>query len=74
MPLRTNIGLDEPQVAIGLFTAFAANVGVTSLDLVADPEVMSGLLLGAALPFLFAGATLYTLSHVSRKITVAADT
>ena len=55
-------------VSFCLFVAFASLAGVGSIDLISDPSVLPGLLLGAMVPFLFSGLTLTTITSVSSRI------
>lgn len=42
----------------------ASHLQVTSIDLMANPQVLPGVLLGSAMPFLFSALTMMTLSTV----------
>lgn len=50
--------------ALSLLTAFKAKAGVGTVD-IGDPIVLSGVLLGAMLPFLFAALTMLSVQKVS---------
>lgn len=53
--------------ALALFAAFMATAGITSIN-IAQPMVMSGLLLGAMLPFLFSALAMQAVGRAARKM------
>ncbi len=53
--------------ALALFAAFRTTVGLESID-VADPKVMSGLFLGAMLPFLFSSMAMKAVGEAAFKM------
>jgi Na+/H+-translocating membrane pyrophosphatase len=55
-------------VAFCMFSGYTRLAGVQSIDLIASPQVLPGLLLGAVLPFMFAALTMSALDAVSTVI------
>ena len=53
--------------ALALFAAFRTTVGLDTID-VADPKVMSGLFLGAMLPFLFSSMAMKAVGEAAFKM------
>jgi len=53
--------------ALGLMTAFSRATGMTTISL-ADPPVLSGVLIGAMLPFLFAALTMLSVRKAAGAI------
>lgn len=53
--------------ALALFAAFMTTAGITSID-IAKPVVMSGLLLGAMIPFLFSALAMQAVGRAARKM------
>ncbi len=53
--------------ALALFAAFRTTVGLDTID-VADPKVMSGLFLGAMLPFLFSSMAMRAVGEAAFKM------
>ena len=53
--------------ALALFTAYAQAAGLSTIDLL-DPYVVSGLLVGGLLPFLFASITLRSVGRAAMKM------
>ncbi|MEZ6126833.1 MAG: V-type H(+)-translocating pyrophosphatase [Planctomycetaceae bacterium] len=53
--------------ALALFAAFTTTAGVTQIN-IADPKVMSGLFLGAMLPFLFSALAMQAVGRAARKM------
>ncbi|PRP75325.1 hypothetical protein PROFUN_05636 [Planoprotostelium fungivorum] len=60
-------------VSFSLFVAVAYRAGPDSVDLMKDPQVLPGLVLGAMVPFLFSSLTMMTLSQVAKSITARAS-
>ena len=58
--------------ALSLLAAFKDKAGVENVD-IGDPIVLSGVLVGAMLPFLFAGLTMLSVRKVSAKNLFADD-
>jgi len=54
--------------AVSLFSAFTESVSGLKLDIAADPLVFVGLLIGAALPFLFSFISIRAVSRAAEKI------
>ncbi len=54
--------------AVSLFSAFTESVPGLKLDIAADPLVFVGLLIGAALPFLFSFISIRAVSRAAEKI------
>ena len=54
--------------AVSLFAAFTETVPGLKLDIAADPMVFVGLLIGAALPFLFSFISIRAVSRAAEKI------
>src|SRR5689334_10409124 len=52
--------------ALSLLAAFAESAGVTSAD-IRSPVVLSGILIGAMLPFLFAALSMLSVQKVSMR-------
>jgi Na+/H+-translocating membrane pyrophosphatase len=50
--------------SFGLFVAVLSSVGVNSLDLLRDPQLLPGFILGAVMPLIFSALTLLTMSQV----------
>jgi K(+)-stimulated pyrophosphate-energized sodium pump len=55
-------------VSFSLFIASARIFEVESIDLMLDPQVLPGLLLGSVMPFVFSALTMMTLSTVSKNM------
>jgi Na+/H+-translocating membrane pyrophosphatase len=55
-------------VSFCLFFTFTQTAGVSSVDLITDPEVLPGIMLGSVMPNVFAALTLSTLSVVSQTL------
>ena len=55
-------------VSFSLFIASARIIEVSSIDLMLDPQVLPGLLLGSIMPFVFSALTMMTLETVSKNI------
>ncbi len=53
--------------ALALFSAYMATAGMTSID-VAKPMVMSGLFLGAMMPFLFSALSMQAVGRAAKKM------
>lgn len=58
-------------VSFCLFFTFVRASGVETIDLIADPQVLPGLMLGSVAPNVFAALILNTLSKVKDTITVS---
>ena len=58
--------------ALSLLSAFKDKAGVGTVD-IGDPVVLSGVLIGAMLPFLFAGLTMLSVRKVSLELTTQKD-
>jgi Na+/H+-translocating membrane pyrophosphatase len=56
-------------VSFCLFFTFVQAAGVDSIDIMTDPQVLPGLMLGSTMPNVFAAMTLGTLSQVSSAMT-----